>query len=304
MSPRITNLQMTRQFLTDINSVQNRMAESQRRMSTGQRINVASDDPFGTAQAMSFDGQLRDIEQFQRNVGDAMGFMNTAESSLSSVTGALQRIRELMVQASNSTNSQSALNSIAAEITQLKSVVRDAANHKYGDDYLFSGTASSTEPYPAPTNAFAGNTQAINRRISPGLQMQINLSGPQVFGTTTGATPAQMGLFDLIDQVVADLQSGSPAQMQQLRTDDLQALDVHLNNVLQQRATLGSNTRRLETTQERLADLNLRITESRSNVVDADMAKTYMEFQTHNTMYQAALSAGSRMMQTSLLDFL
>ena len=59
-----------------------------------------------------------------------------------------------------------------------------------------------------------------------------------------------------------------------------------------------------EVTHERMTDLEMRISEARSQIADVDMAKAYMEFQTQNTMYQSALAAGSRIMTTSLLDFI
>jgi flagellar hook-associated protein 3 FlgL len=295
---------MYRNYLADLNSAHSKLLLDSRKLSTMRELNNPHDDPFGTGQALSLESQIADIAQFKRNVSDARSMVDTAEASLGGVTSTLQRVRELMLQAGNSTNDQSALNSIAAEIQQLKETVRDAANTRYAGLYVFSGTATTTQPYPPPGNAYAGNTGQIIRRISPGLQMQINVDGPTVFGTTTGPLPSQMSMFDLLDQIVADLQSGVPANRANVATIDLDAIDMHMDSMLQQRANLGALAKRLEGTDERLVDFELQLKEAHSKIVDADLAETMVDYQSHNTAYEAALAAGSRLMQTTILDFI
>jgi flagellar hook-associated protein 3 FlgL len=126
-----------------------------------------------------------------------------------------------------------------------------------------------------------------------------------VFGPDGGGPPpAATSTFDLLDDIVNDLTSGIPADRAKLGTLDLTALDSHFDNILQQRANLGATAARLEVTRDRLSVLELRVTDARSKLADTDMAKAYMEYQSQDTMYQSALAAGARIMQTSLLDFL
>ena len=299
---RVTAWHMYNTFLNDLHSVQDKMSKSQNKLSSQQEISKPSDDPFGTSQILGFDAQLEDVESYKRNVSDAMGMLDMTDSALDGVGSAMRRIRDLIVQGSNGTNDQNALNAIASEIQQLKGIVQDRSNTQYGDMYLFSGTATTTQPYPA--NLYVGNAGAINRRVAPGLQVQLNVPGDVVFGTTTGPLPSQMNVFDLIDQVVTDLQTGTPATLQQLRSLDLQAIDTNLANISQQRSLIGTTQARLEVNEQQLSDLEQRLTDSRSKIADADMAKTMVEFQAQQTMYQSALAAGTRIMQTSILDYL
>ena len=304
MSVRITHNQIALQFQNDVASVYEAMARTQRQISTGERIERPSDDPFGTSQVLGFDAQIADVEQYQDNVDDAMGFLDTADAALDGVGKALERIRQLVVQASSETNDASARASIAAEITQLKEAVRDSINGQFGDRYMFSGTATGTEPYPAPGNAYAGNLVTMNRRVSPGLSISLNIPGEQVLGLTTGAAPGQLSTLDLIDQIVGDITTGTPASLNQLRTADLDALDARFDQVLQQRTQLGATRARLESTSLQLQDLEERLRDSRSNIADTDMAEAIMQFNNQQTMYQAALSAGTRILNTTILDFI
>lgn len=306
MSPaRITNNQMSQIFLSDLNDVQSRLARIQQQLSTGSKINTPSDDVTGTAQVLGFDRQLADIASFQRSIAASAGFLSTSESALSSTTTALQRVRELLVQAGNSTVDQNGANAIATEIAQLKETIRSQANARHGDIYVFSGTETPTMPYPAPANTYmSSGIQLMRRYDDTGAAQALGLPGPIVFGTTTGGTPAQLSLFDLLDRAVTDLTSGAPAARTEASTTVLAALDTHLGNIMQQRAALGAQINDMEARATRMSDLEGRLSEARSQIADVDAAKAMIEFQNTNVMYQSALAAGSRMMQTSILDFL
>ena len=88
------------------------------RLSSGLRINSAKDDAAGQAIANRMTSQIQGLNQAQRNANDGISVAQTAEGALNQVNENLQRVRELTVQAANSTNSQDDLNSIQAEIEQ------------------------------------------------------------------------------------------------------------------------------------------------------------------------------------------
>ena len=76
------------------------------------------------------------------------------------------------------------------------------------------------------------------------------------------------------------------------------------DNVTNLRAEVGTRQMRLETATARLQQIEQTQNELLSTVEDADMAKTYVDFSTQQAVYQAALKAGSQVVQPSLLDFL
>lgn len=294
MAIRVTQNSIAQAFNNDVQSIYTRMARTQQQLSDGRRITRPSDDPFGTGQVLGFDTQLADVRRFQSNVRDSIGFMNAADSALDGVTGALQRIREKAIQAANGTNGASDLASIAGEIEQLKEVVRDAMNAQHGDQYIFSGTSSATAPYPAPGNGYTGTNNTMSRRIGQGQSVQLNVPGSEVLG------PNGANTLDIIDQLVLDIRGANTAGIQtglgQIIAQTDLALDV--------RTKLGASTERLEITGTRLDLTEERLLTARSEVADVDAAEAYMKFTQQQTMYQAALAAGTRIMQTSILDFI
>src|ERR687890_1880175 len=91
----------------NLNTSQSALAVSLQRMSSGLRINSAKDDAAGLAIAERFTTQIRGLTQAARNANDGISLSQTAEGALAEITTNLQRIRELAVQAANSTNSAS-----------------------------------------------------------------------------------------------------------------------------------------------------------------------------------------------------
>ncbi len=106
----------------------NDLATSIQRLSTGLRINSAKDDAAGLAISERFTSQIRGMNQAIRNANDGISLAQTAEGALGEVANNLQRIRELAVQSSNATNSNSDRSALQAEVSQLLSEINRVAD--------------------------------------------------------------------------------------------------------------------------------------------------------------------------------
>lgn len=102
-----------------LNASQTSLASALERLSSGIRINHAADDAAGVAISERFTTQIRGLNQAARNANDGVSMLQTAEGALSTVTNALQRIRELAVQAANGSNSASDRAALQLEVRQL-----------------------------------------------------------------------------------------------------------------------------------------------------------------------------------------
>ncbi|EBQ2130722.1 FliC/FljB family flagellin [Salmonella enterica] len=102
----------------NLNKSQSSLSSAIERLSSGLRINSAKDDAAGQAIANRFSANIRGLTQASRNANDGISIAQTTEGALSEINNNLQRVRELSVQATNGTNSQSDLDSIQNEITQ------------------------------------------------------------------------------------------------------------------------------------------------------------------------------------------
>ena len=117
------------------------LATSMERLSTGKRINSASDDAAGLAISTRMTSQTRGLSMAVRNANDGISLMQTSEGALNEVTDILQRMRELAVQSTNDTNTSADRSALNDEVTQLKSEIdRIATTTMFNNQALLDGT--------------------------------------------------------------------------------------------------------------------------------------------------------------------
>jgi flagellar hook-associated protein 3 FlgL len=297
VNTRITQSQLSRTVLADLQNVAGRLAKTQQKISSGKELTVPSDSPYLTSRAIQLRSELAANKQYQANVGDAQSWQSATDTALGAVNTYTQRARELLVRAGSGTLSQSDLASIAKEVDQLAEAIKNEGNSQFAGRFVFSGTSTTTAPYSSADDVYHGaaSPSPVLREIGPGVQVPVNIVGSDVIGD--GST----GILGALRKMSADLGSGN---LNALQGADLQALDAAHDQLLSQRAVSGALGNRLDTASGRLAELEESTTKLLSDTEDADMAKTLVDYSTQQAAYQAALQAGARMLQPSLLDFL
>jgi flagellin len=223
------------------------------RLSSGLRINSASDDAAGLAIADGFESQVRGGETAQRNTQDGISMVQTADGALSETTNILQRVRELSVQASNGTQSTSNRVAIQNEVTQLMSQIDSIAQ-----DTQFNGirVLSSAQTVTLQSGPNASQTMVIN---------------------VSGARTADLGLSTIAVSSMA------------LAVSAISTIDIALQSVDTLRSTFGAFQNRLEFTMNTLAIQQENASASESAIRDADIAQETIGF----TRNQILVSAGT-----------
>jgi flagellar hook-associated protein 3 FlgL len=268
LSGRITTQMTTARVLANINNVQDQLATTQQQLSTGLRINQPSDDPYGASLAIQ-----------------------------------LQRAQELTVQASNGVESATDLSATADEIDQLADAMKQEANTQYNGQYIFSGTATTTQPYSSATgDVFQGNTAAITRQIGPGSSLQVNTDISGLLGSGTSANDGK--LLNTLRTIAADMRSGNGAGVADLSANQLSNLQNSLNSLVQLQANAGAAQNRLTLAGDRIQGLQNSDTAALSNDEDVNMAQAVTTFSSEQAAFTAALKAGANIVQSSLMDFL
>src|ERR1700742_1681940 len=125
----------------NLSTSQSQMATALQRLSSGLRINSAKDDAAGLAISDRFTTQIRGLNQAVRNANDGISLSQTAESALGELTNNLQRIREIAVQAANSTNSSSDRAALDQEVQQrLAEINRIASQTSFNGQKILDGS--------------------------------------------------------------------------------------------------------------------------------------------------------------------
>jgi flagellar hook-associated protein 3 FlgL len=303
MSMRVTTLMTSRATLRDLNDGLGRLTRLQQQLSSGKQIARPSDDPYGTSRALALRGELGGLDQFQRNVDDGIGWLNTSDTALGQMSDVLARVRELLVNGGNDTAGPAERAAMADEIDQLAESVKQEANVQYGGRYVFAGTATDTAPYAlGGADGYQGDAGTIARAIGPQVEIPIDTDIRPLLGD--GQPASDDKLLHTLRDISDHLRGGTTADADALRTTDLQRLDANLDVLNGIRADVGARTNRLDVASSRLSGLALNSTKLLSDVEDADMAQTITQYTTQQAAYSAALKAGANIVQTSLLDFL
>ena len=148
----------------NLNKSQGSLATAMQRLSSGLRINSAKDDAAGLAISEGMTSQIRGLNQAIRNANDGISLAQTAEGALAEMTNNLQRIRELSVQAANSTNSASDRGALDKEVQQLLAEIdRVASQTSFNNQRILDGTFGTAS---FQVGANVGETISLNLSTS------------------------------------------------------------------------------------------------------------------------------------------
>jgi len=160
-------------------NLQSALDQTQRQISSGRRLLTPSDDPVAAGRALDLRESLSRLTQFDRNAGIAGNRLGLEESSLTSANDALQRVRELALQANNATQSDETRGLIAVELReQLDNLVQIANQKDAAGSYLFAGNMEGTKPVARMGANFTYNGDQGRRLIQIGEGRQIADSDP------------------------------------------------------------------------------------------------------------------------------
>ena len=269
-------------------------------LSTGRRVNLPSDNPAAEASMIDENSQSAAIDQYTASSDSLTDVLNTANSTLDSVTTLLQRAVSLGVEGANGTNNQTDLNSIAAEVSGIQSQVIALANTSYAGHYLFAGTSAGTAPYVAdasdPTQIdYVGNDQQNHVRIGTGLSVASNLPGSSIF------SQSGTNVFDALQSLVTALQSGdssSIATAESSVSDSLNAVDTA-------QVFYGNTVDELTTNETYLSQEKLNITTYQNTLVASDTAEAATDVTQAETVLNATIAAAAQInQQANLLTYL
>ena len=240
---------------------QDAYAKQANRLSTGLRINSASDDAAGMAVSEKLKNQVRGLNQAHRNAQDGVSLVQTAEAGLSETHSLLARMRELAVQASNDTLSASDRANLDAEFTQLSAEI----------DRISS------------TVAFNG-IYLLNSGMSTGLTLQIGANNGDTFTLTIQG--AQYSTLYANNTALTVTTIG----FQSAASAVISAIDTTVNAVSTRRANLGALQSRLESVGRSIAVASENTAAANSRVADADIAASMSELVRAQILQQAGIS--------------
>ena len=288
----------------------NSLEKTLERLSSGKRINRASDDAAGLAISQKMDAQIRGLRQASRNGLDGISLIQTAEGALNEVHAMLQRMRELSVQGANGIYEEGEGGDLKAIANELKELTEQI--DKIGKDTTFNGIYLLRGDLKGED----GNTETGNLRLHIGANEgehievdmeEMNIRIGNVSGTDGLGLISENGIIKKTgsgDNVTFEV-NDSGLTAENFNTA-ITTYDKAIKTVAAHRSKLGAYQNRLEHTIKNLDNTAENLTAAKSRIEDADMASEMSEFVKLSILQQAgtAMLSQANQLPQSVLQLL
>ena len=267
----------------------NKAAKAMERLSSGYRVNRASDDAAGLAISEKMRSQIGGLAQAQRNAQDGVSLVQTAEGALTEVHSMLQRVRDLVVQRENGTLDTTDTDAINKEIVQLAREVADiSVNTQFNGKKLLDGTQAT-------------------------LDFQVGANDGETISANTDSITSGTGMDALVDDTALIAYAGGGAEatyqaavVAAAAAIDLDNVDLAIEEVSTRRSELGAVQNRLDHRLNNLGAYQENLVASESRIRDVDMAQEMVNFSKLQILQQAgtAMLAQANQSQQGVLSLL
>jgi flagellar hook-associated protein 3 FlgL len=284
-------------LLAALNQSQLETQQASLEISTGRSVNEPSDDPAAAALLVVNNDQATFNSGYLQSLGAVQGQLSTADSTLSSVTTALQQAISLGVEGANGTVSASDQAAIVVQLQGIQSQLVSLANTSYQGHYVFAGTRTNTPPFvvdnASPSGVdYVGNADVNQVSIGSGYNLDVNMPGSQLFSAS--GNDVFLALNSLIQAVQSNVGIAAAVNAVSAASSYLSAQRVFYGNAMDQ---AQSQTTYLNTAK-------LQISQQQTTLGGADVAAAATNLAQSQTDTQAALAAIGKLSQDSLFNYL
>ncbi|OCS86806.1 flagellar hook-associated protein FlgL [Caryophanon latum] len=306
---RVTQSMLSTNMLRNLNTSYGKMGKLQNQIDSGMKFTRASEDPVAAIKGMGYRTSLNKIEQFQRNIGEVNTWVDTTDATYGEVGDAVNRLRELLVQASNDTNTADDRDKIKTEVEQIREQIRDMGNTQVAGKYIFSGT-NTQKPLFIDDGSGTGARVMNPNIIAPDGKVMMEVFEGVTFNVNSNGMPIFKGIDDTLGRAIEAIESDDSTAISEILGDgigdptDLTNISSIHSAILVSRAELGAKQQRVEMMDNRLATLNINITKQKSMNEDTDYAKAISDLTIAQSIHSAGLSIGAKIVQQTLVDFI
>lgn len=285
--------------LSQINAQQARLSALQERLTTGKKINRASDDPVGAEAVLNLKTSQTEIKQFGRAAASVSQKLVAGDDALNTYQNILDTVRTNLAKGLTDTNSQVGRDSLAVELEAMKSRILSIANTKNGEEFVFGGTNQTAPPYDSSATPATGSSVAQYVQIEPGANaIPTGVTAQKVFADSTS------DIFKDLDNAISALRgSGDPAADKATLQTTMSRMSIYTDQAAVARATIGTNMNIAEAAQDALGNSFLSLDDRITDIEGDDFAKTALEYADAQKSLDATLQVAAKG-QRSLFDFL
>lgn len=318
---RISSNATYNDFIKNLGSNAIKVQKTLNQISSLKEVSQSSDNPLLVSKIMNLNVSIAKNKTFSSEIKDSQGWVDTQASALKGVNDSMGNIRRLISHSANGTQGVDEIKANKNEIQQEIQGMVEALNTNFDGRYIFGGVKTTEQPFSVvrgtidadgavienPTGEIVGikyngsNTE-ITREIADGVVVTLPTNGEKIIGTgDTGMSSFFTDLMGTMNEYIAS----TPPDDSKLASlsGKLDGFDKLSNTVIDFQTQLDAIAVRLRSAGDRNESDKLSLTATLSERQDVDVAEKYMEYQNQMLAYQATMSMGTKIMQTSILDY-
>jgi flagellar hook-associated protein 3 FlgL len=288
-------------FLTDLSRIQSRIATANKQITSGYRINQASDDPQSISSIISLQGQIDHLTKTQSNLSVAKVQNETADSALQTATTIIDQLTSIASQGATETTTSDARTQLAEQVKQLAGQLVGIANTSANGQYIFGGDQPNVAPYTfdwaAGTNGVVSNAAGASTSLlddGNGSTISAGMSAASIFDSGTNSIFA--AVYSLGQALASNNVAGVQTALSSLKT-----VGTYLSQVS---ASYGNRENWIEQASDAASSQLNTLQASLASVRETDLPSAITQMTTDQTALQAAISAHANLSTKSLFDYL
>ena len=293
---RVTQLELNRNFLTDLEKLYRTFVDVNRQMSTGKKLNSLGDSPLGSADLVDITQQALRLDTYRSNMISGAYQLKASEAALNAVYNAFVDIHTLGSQAANEPTSVEGRGAILLEIEKLRDEIISRGNTQVDGIYIFAGTAVDSAPFEIDTVTgrvvYLGNEDVNNIPIGDGVSVDAGVDGRK----------ALESVFNAVDELIAALNNSISGGGGGERIDEaLGFFGGALDDLNKARGEIGVNLAITNRMSAMLDTRNNVLREQRSNIEDANILEVTTQLSQLQVAINAGLTSGATILQQNTL---
>lgn len=330
-----TNTQFN-DFLYNMGVSGTKMQKTMNQLASLKEVSQSSENPLLVSKIMNLNVALDKNKTYNTEIKDSISWTDTQDGVLDTISNNMLRIRTLIQSSANGTSDAGELKANANEIRETIQSIVDALNTNYDGRYMFSGQKTDTPPFKFENDelTYQGSDGNLTRQLADGVSVDLITNGKEFMmgekdildagGNPTGAKEHELtfyfrellGTLDETMKAMEDIKTMAETDpnyadtlnkikdgQEKLAGDDLKNIDVFSENFSNVRTKIGAISNRLKAAEERNNTEKLSLKETLSERQDVDVAEKFMQYQNEYLAYQSTMAMGTKIMQTSILDY-
>lgn len=306
---RISTNMVNADFLNNLATTTNKVQNTMNQLASLKEVNKASDNPLLVSKILALNVSISQNTSYATTISDAREWTNTQDGALQIVEKSMNNIRNIVVAVNNSgALTDAEFKAYKSELQQEIGTVVDAMNTNYDGRYIFGGTRTTEPPFSTTANAngevnglkYNGDENDLPREISNGVSIDLLTNGNSIM-TAQGTQSKDLSSF--FSELVADLDNHDDAAIKDMSAK-LGDIDQFKNNIVNYNTRVGAIENRLDAAKDRNDSEKITLKNTLSTRQDVDIAQKYMDYQNQMLAYKSTLAMGSKIMQTTVLDYM